>query len=90
MSYPTGKTLQYAVTPAQESAEAFHMFRCVCNVKKPLCHAGFLLRPSGIVRAGFGLQSALSGMLTGFAVRLKCASTCRPEKAARLFSGSGR
>src|SRR5262249_18634588 len=27
MSYPTKKTLQYAVTPAQESGLAFHMFR---------------------------------------------------------------
>jgi len=26
MSYPTPKTLQYAVTPAQESDRAFHMF----------------------------------------------------------------
>jgi hypothetical protein len=39
--------------------------------KKPLCHAGFPLRPTGIIRAGFGLQSPLAGMLTGFAVRLK-------------------
>ena len=27
MSYPTIKTLQYAVTPAQESELTFHMFR---------------------------------------------------------------
>jgi hypothetical protein len=26
MSYPTQMTLQYAVTPAQESGRAFHMF----------------------------------------------------------------
>src|SRR5581483_9564474 len=88
MSYPTKRTLQYAVTPAQESAAAFHMFRTARDVQKPLCHAGFLLCPTGIVRVGFGLLSALPGMLTGLAVRLKCASTCRPEKAARLFSGS--
>jgi hypothetical protein len=71
MSYPTKKTLQYAVTPAQESAEAFHMFHHARDAQKALCHAGFLLRPTGIIRADFGLQSALAGMLTGFAVRLK-------------------
>jgi hypothetical protein len=27
MSYPTDETLQYGVTPAQESAPAVHMFR---------------------------------------------------------------
>ena len=71
MSYPTRKTLQYAVTPAQESARAFHMFRDACNVRKPLFHAGFLLRPTGIVRAAFGLQSPLAGMLTANAAGLE-------------------
>ncbi len=27
MSYPTARTLQYGVTPAQESASLVHMFR---------------------------------------------------------------
>ncbi len=71
MSYPTTKTLQYAVTPAQESAEAFHMFRDTRDVQKPLCHAGFLLRPTGIIRAGFALQWLPAGMLTRLAVRLE-------------------
>ncbi len=66
------------------------MFRNARHVQKPLCHAGFLLRPTGILRAVFGLESAFAGMLTGPAARLKCFDTCRPEKAARLFSGSGR
>jgi hypothetical protein len=47
------------------------MFRHTRDAQKALCHAGFLLRPTGIIRADFGLQSALAGMLTGFAVRLK-------------------
>jgi hypothetical protein len=64
MSYPTKRTLQYAVTPAQESAEAFHMFRHQRDSQKGFNHAGFPLRTTGIVRSGFTLQSTRVGMLT--------------------------
>ena len=37
-----------------------------------LVPAGFLLRPTGIVRAGFGLQSVLAEMLTPIAVGIEC------------------
>jgi hypothetical protein len=71
MSYPTKLTLQYAVTPAQESADAFHMFRNMRVAEKPLRHAGFLLRPTGIVRRASPLRCGSAGRLTLLALRLE-------------------
>src|SRR5262249_27744935 len=73
MSYPTKKTLQYAVTPAQESGLAFHMFR----------HLGIAIgisTASAVLRSRQRLPNAARAALTAPWPRLRC---CRVPPSKR-------
>jgi len=94
MSYPTAKTLQYAVTPAQESYSAVHMFRRLGIATDFSCGPESYGPAHAVCRSPDGLLTVIAVGIKWFHVPpLKGGTFCFPDlvvdatKAMRIMAG---